>query len=101
MNNFQSRRVNRVATKIAQEIRVLFEHDDVHTGAREQKPEHHARRSAARDAATGGKRFIHSIRQSAIDGRVGCIEYLDFRLLPLAAEWRKQFDDRAKSLSPD
>ena len=29
------------------------------------------------------------------------LDTLIFRLVPLAAEWRKQFDDRAKSLSPD
>ena len=46
--------MNRVAAKIAEEIRVLLQHHDVDAGARQQKAEHHPRRSAAGDAALRG-----------------------------------------------
>ena len=40
-----------VAAEIPQEIRVLFQHDDRHTGAGQQESEHHPGRAAADDAA--------------------------------------------------
>src|SRR5205823_1404283 len=45
-------RMNRIATKIAKKVSVLFEDDHRDAGARQQIPEHHACRSAARDTAT-------------------------------------------------
>ena len=51
VHQLQRRRMDGVAAKIAQEIGVLFQHDDVDAGARQQKAEHHAGRSAAGDAA--------------------------------------------------
>ena len=49
--------MNRVTTKVAQKIGVLFQHDDIHTRAGEQKAEHHSGRSAARDATSSGDVF--------------------------------------------
>ena len=40
-----------VAAKIAEEIRMLFQHHDIDPGAAEQIAQHHAGRSAADDAA--------------------------------------------------
>jgi len=48
--------VDRVAAEIAKEIGMLFKHDDVDPGAREQKAQHHPGRTAAGDA-TGGLRW--------------------------------------------
>jgi hypothetical protein len=42
--------MNGVATKIAQEISVLFEHRHLDPGPREQKTQHRARGSATGDA---------------------------------------------------
>src|SRR5438552_11043651 len=49
--------MNRIAAKIAIEIRMLFQDGHLHTSARQKKPEHHARRSAPRHHATCPKRF--------------------------------------------
>src|SRR5271168_4812542 len=38
--------MNGVSAKVAQEIRVLFEHNDVDSGAGQKKTKHHAGRSA-------------------------------------------------------
>src|SRR6185369_8194759 len=43
VHDFQSRRMNRVAPKVTQEIGMLFQHYDVDSGARQQVPEHHPR----------------------------------------------------------
>ncbi len=48
--------MDRVAAKIAQEVGVLFQHHDVDPGPRQQEAEHHARRPAADNAATGRER---------------------------------------------
>src|SRR5712675_960949 len=63
----ERRRMNRIATKVAQEIRVLLEHNNLDAGAREQKAEHHPGRAAAGNAATGvdGGR---GIRHAGLDG---------------------------------
>jgi hypothetical protein len=47
--------MNGVATKIAQEIRVLFDHQHFDARAREQEAGHYSRRPAARDAALDRK----------------------------------------------
>lgn len=56
VQHFEGRRVDRVAPEVAQKIGVLFENDDFDSRAREQKPQHHSRRTTARDAA---RRFKH------------------------------------------
>ena len=43
----------RVAAEITQEVRVLFENDNVDTRACEQEPQHETGRTSARDAAPG------------------------------------------------
>ena len=62
MHQLKRRRMDRVVAKIAQEIRMFFQHDDIDAGAREQEAEHHAGRTAANDATTGREMFrIHVI----------------------------------------
>ena len=56
VHQLQRRGMDGVAAKVAQEIRVLLEHDDIDAGAREQEAEHHPGRSAAGDAASGADR---------------------------------------------
>ena len=54
-----------VAAKIAKEIGMLFQHDDVDAGARQQEAKHHSGRAAAGDGAFGGNRCIrhaHNLR---------------------------------------
>ena len=53
-HQLERRGMNRVAAEIAEEVRMLLQHHDVDAGAREQKSEHHSRRSAAGDAALRG-----------------------------------------------
>src|SRR6185312_123928 len=45
--------MDRVSTKITQKIRVLFEHQYFNSSTSQQKSQHHARRAAAHNAATG------------------------------------------------
>ena len=45
--------MNGVAAEIAVEIGVFFQNNDVHSGARQQKADHHARWPAADNEATG------------------------------------------------
>jgi hypothetical protein len=52
MHYFESRGMNGVAAKVAQEIAVLLQHHDINAGARQQETEHHAGRAAADDAAS-------------------------------------------------
>jgi hypothetical protein len=49
--HFKSRRMNRIAAKIAQEISVLFEHCDFDSRPREQKTQHHSGGTSACNAA--------------------------------------------------
>jgi hypothetical protein len=51
VHDLEGRGVNRVAAEVAQEVGVLLEHDDVGPGTRQQQPERHSGRAAARDAA--------------------------------------------------
>ena len=46
--------MNSIAAKVAQEIAVLFQHQHLDAGARQQIPQHHAGRTAAGDAAARG-----------------------------------------------
>jgi hypothetical protein len=47
--------MNGVATKIAQEVAMLFQHRNFDAGARQEIPQHHAGRPAPGDAAACGK----------------------------------------------
>lgn len=49
-------RMNRVTAKVTKEVTVFLQHHGVDTGTREQKPEHHAGRSASHNAAPSGDR---------------------------------------------
>ncbi len=44
--------MNRVTSKIAEEIAMLFEHSHLNTRSREEEAKHHARRTAAHHTAT-------------------------------------------------
>ena len=49
-----------VAAKVAEEVAVFLQNDDVDAGARQQISQHHPRRAAAGNAALGGDRgFAH------------------------------------------
>jgi hypothetical protein len=60
MHQLERRGMNGVAAEIAEEIRVLLQHDHVHSGARQQEAEHHAGRPAAGDAAARPGSFARS-----------------------------------------
>ena len=51
VHRLEGRGMDRVAAKIAQKIRMLFENDRIDAGAGKEKPEHHPGGSAADDAA--------------------------------------------------
>ena len=51
VHDAERRGMNGVATKIAQEIAVLFKHDNINSGTRQENAEHHACWSPARYAA--------------------------------------------------
>jgi len=53
--------MDRVSPKVAQEVRVLFEHSHLDPGSREEVPGHHAGRAAARDAAGRARSVRHSV----------------------------------------
>src|SRR5580692_9386840 len=52
MDQLQRGRMNGVATKIAQKVGVLFEDNNIHTGASQQEAKHHSGRASADDAAS-------------------------------------------------
>src|SRR5215203_5027114 len=51
--HFKCRRVNGIAAKIAQEILMLFKHNNPHARARQQESEHHPGGATTGDAAGG------------------------------------------------
>ena len=53
VHHVQGRGMDGVAAEVAQEVAVLLQHHGLHTGARQQEAQHHARRAAAHDAALG------------------------------------------------
>ena len=53
VDQLERRGMDGVAAEVAQEVLVLFQHDHVDAGPRQQEAEHHAGRPAAGDA-TGG-----------------------------------------------
>ena len=64
--------MNRVAAKVAEEVAVLLEHDDVDAGAGEQKPEDRTGRTAARYRSTSSP-SAHAIavavyRRTTVEG---------------------------------
>ena len=52
VHQFERGRMDRIAAKITQEVRMFFEHHNVNPGARQQKTQHHACGTAAGNAAT-------------------------------------------------
>src|SRR5205807_3952287 len=52
VHDLQSGGVQGVATEVAEEVAVFFEHGDLHSSTGQQEAEHHARRTATSDAAT-------------------------------------------------
>jgi hypothetical protein len=50
--------VDRVAAKVAQKIRMLFQHNDPDPGPRQQEAQHHAGGTAADHAAIDGERMV-------------------------------------------
>ena len=58
VHDLEGRGMDRVAAKIPQEVRVLFQHGHFHALPGEKQPQHHARRPAAGDAAAHGHCFI-------------------------------------------
>src|SRR5579862_2785967 len=52
MHEFESRRMDRVAAEIAEEIGMFFEHDDVDASARQKQPGHHPGGPAAGHATS-------------------------------------------------
>ncbi len=55
VHELERRGMDRVAAEIAQEVRVLLEHDHIDARAREQEAEHHSGGAAADDAAARGQ----------------------------------------------
>ena len=51
VHQFERRRMHGVAAKIAKKIGILFQHDDIDAGARQQKTKHHSGGTAAGDTA--------------------------------------------------
>ncbi len=69
VHHFERRRVNRVAAKVAEEVAMFLEHDDVHAGAGEQIAEHHPGGAAAGNAASRARQArigVHESRQRLI-----------------------------------
>ena len=52
VDDFEGRRMNRVAAKITKEVSVLLEDDDLDAGPRQQETQHDSGRAAAGNAAT-------------------------------------------------
>src|SRR5215472_8617361 len=59
VHELEGRWVDGVAAKIAEEIGVLLEDDDIQSCAGEQVAEHHAGRAAAHDTASGAEILRH------------------------------------------
>src|SRR5689334_17515423 len=62
VHHLQRRWMNGVAAEIAQEVRVLFRHDDGNTSSRQQEAKHHPGGSAANNATRcADRRHRHSL----------------------------------------
>ena len=53
VHDLKGRRVNGVTAKIAQEVGMLFQDDNIDPGTRQQEARHHSSRPTTGDAATG------------------------------------------------
>ena len=53
IHQFERRRMDGIAAKIAEEIFMLFKDKDVNTGAREKESQHHSGGTASGDATAG------------------------------------------------
>jgi len=58
VNHFESRRVDRIAAKVAEEIGMFLQHNRIDSRPRQQKAEHYAGWSTTHDAAAGADDFI-------------------------------------------
>ena len=56
--------MNCVAAKISKEVRMFFKYDGFDSRATKKVAEHHARGTAAHDAALGDERFVRFARNS-------------------------------------
>jgi hypothetical protein len=74
VHQFESGGMNRVASKIAEEIGVLFKHHHFHSGAREQESEYHSGRAAAHHTAAG----LQNLRLAGI--RIDSYWIIDFHV---------------------
>ena len=76
VHQFQRRGMDGVAAKIAEEIGVLLQHDDVDAGPRQQEAQHHPGRTAADDAATRREGFrrhrVYPFRRTKVPSRPNC-----------------------------
>jgi hypothetical protein len=62
VHQLERRGMDSVAAKIAEEIGVLLQDDNVHAGAGEKKAQHHSRRPSAGNAACGLDRRVGHYR---------------------------------------
>src|SRR6516225_2426560 len=56
VHDFERRRVNGVAAKVTEEVRVLLQHDNLDASTGEKEPEHHSGGASSYDAAALGDR---------------------------------------------
>ena len=71
VHDLERRGMDGVAAKVAQEVRVLFQHHHLDAGACQQIAEHHAGGSASGDAAASGDDFVHVVAPSCHSREVG------------------------------
>jgi hypothetical protein len=60
VHEFKRRRMDGVAAEIAQEVCMLFEHDNVNALARKKKAQHYAGGTASGNATASVDRVIHA-----------------------------------------
>jgi hypothetical protein len=63
VHDLERRGVDRIAAEVAQEVRVLFQHEHADPGAAQQQAQHHAGRPSAGDTA------LHPLRIARHGGR--------------------------------
>src|SRR5262249_36325110 len=90
-HQLERRGMDSVAAEIAKEVGVLFQNDDFDAGARQEKSEHHAGRTAAGDAALcvdrGGGHRIAPLDQAAGCGACGATPSFFCRLVDDVVYW--------------
>src|ERR1700751_212963 len=72
VEDFEDRRMERIAAELAAEILVRFEHCDFDASTRQQQPKHHAAGAAAHDATVRLLRRIDAIGVPQLDIGNGC-----------------------------